>query len=323
MWGDTMDGLFKVLVLYAIKHQCSDIHIDQIQDKLLVSFRKYGRIKKHVLNIKNPYQLIAYICFKANLDVINANNLDTGMILFQEEGYKVSLRVSLIATYDKKSLVIRLIDNRQSIGLNQLCCLKENRLILQDILTLDSGLVIISGKTGSGKTTSLYTLIDTFKTMNKKIVSIENPVEKEISGITQIDLFNSKVKHDKAFEQVLRHDPDVIVYGEIRNATELSYVVGAALSGHLVLTTMHALNSEYVINKLKNLNIDKDDLSAISRYILYQKIFFTKSNQPTIIFEYMNQIQIRASLSNQSIKVKSVNTQAKHYIERGLLYEGK
>jgi|GEM_PF-2455961 len=318
-----MEKIFYNIVSYAIDNQCSDIHIETSKTNLYLMFRKAGRISKTQVSLNKASKLIHYICFLANLDLINAHNLDTGMILYSYKKRDFNLRVSFISCYENKSLVIRVIDNHQDVSINNLCFLQDNTNTLKDILSLNNGLVLFTGKTGSGKTTTLYTLVEEFLKQNKKIISIEKPIEKKIDNITQIDLSNQKISHQKAFEQVLRHDPDVIIYGEIRSSQELSYVVNAALSGHLVLSTMHALSSEYVINKLKALNIDKDDLKAIIRYIIYQKIYVTKDNKTRIIFEKINQEDVSKLLNNDSIEIKTINDITKKYIEAGLIYEGK
>lgn len=317
-----MNKLFKIIIEYAITNHCSDIHLELSNNCVLLYFRLNGQIIPY--QQKNlPADLINYIAFKANLDVLKLENLATGMIQYPFLKQIINLRISLISNNKHKSMVIRIVNNHQLITIDQLCYYNFQTQLLKKIINYENGLVILSGKTGSGKTTTLYALIQQLLKLNKRIVSVENPVERNIYGITQIDIAKKNVEINLVFEQILRHDPDVIVFGEIRNNTELEYVINAALSGHLVLVTIHALSSEYVINKLKALKINELDLKAVIRLIIYQKLFYTKQANPKIVFEYLTNSDLNKLLNKQKFEHLTIAQISAAAIKKGQLYEGK
>ncbi|WP_423364648.1 ATPase, T2SS/T4P/T4SS family [Mycoplasma sp. P36-A1] len=317
-----MNKIFNLIITTAIKTNSSDIHFEENSNNTDILFRQYGSIKKGTSLENTKGNIINYIVYKANLDVLNNYNLNTGMIHYEYENRIINLRISLISNNMQRSIVIRVINNHKKILINKLCFLKNNSDNIKKIIYMDSGLILICGKTGSGKTTTLYSLIEELK-KSKRVVTVENPIERNIDGITQIDLSKKKISSSIALMQILRHDPDVIVYGEIRNQDELKNVVHAALSGHLVISTMHAINSKHVISKIKSLEIPADEIYAVLNLILYQQIFYTKNNNPTIVLEKIEANEIEKILNNEIVNIASIQDQISHYIKRGDLYKGK
>lgn len=300
-----MEKLFNKIVIYAIEHNSSDIHIDFTKNKQCqICLRILGKINKvGKIELENALKLVNYILFKSNIDIINQQTLHTGIINFEYNNKIIYLRVSVVYALNNKSIVIRLLNNHQKVSLNNLSLINNNIEDLNKILELKNGLVIFSGKTGSGKTTTLYAIIEELnKISKKKIVSIEDPVERELDDILQISINQEQTSYFKVLKQVLRHDPDVIVIGEIRDENDLKLVVQAALSGHLVLTSMHSMSALFAINRLLELNINVSDLKSCLKLISYQELFYYKANKVFSLFEFINNDELINYLNNKEIK---------------------
>lgn len=300
-----LEKLFNKIVIYAIEHNSSDIHIDFTKNKQCqICLRILGKINKvGKIELENALKLVNYILFKSNIDIINQQTLHTGIINFEYNNKIIYLRVSVVYALNNKSIVIRLLNNHQKVSLNNLSLINNNIEDLNKILELKNGLVIFSGKTGSGKTTTLYAIIEELnKISKKKIVSIEDPVERELDDILQISINQEQTSYFKVLKQVLRHDPDVIVIGEIRDENDLKLVVQAALSGHLVLTSMHSMSALFAINRLLELNINVSDLKSCLKLISYQELFYYKANKVFSLFEFINNDELINYLNNKEIK---------------------
>lgn len=321
-----MEHLFNKIIDYAIKYKSSDIHLDFNKNNSCDIFlRVLGRINRvGELDETNANKLVNYILYKANLDIINQQTLHTGIIRYEFDNKIINLRISVVYAINTKSIVIRLLNNHQKILLKDLSYIKNNISDLNKILNFKNGLVIISGKTGSGKTTTLYAIIEYLnKNFKKKIVSIEDPVEREINNILQISINQDNTSYFKVLKQVLRHDPDIIIIGEIRDEKDLKLVVQAALSGHLVLTTMHSMSAPLAINRLLELNINTSDLISCLKLITYQEIFYTKKSKPFSIYEFIKSNQISNYIEKRKIDYIKINDYKKVLRKELDFYEGK
>lgn len=321
-----MENLFNKIIDYAIKNKSSDIHLDfNKKSNCSIFLRVYGKINKiGELNEDNSNKLVNFILYKANLDIINQQTLHTGIINYLSKNKVINLRISVVYGVNTKSIVIRILNNHQKISIKNLSYIKNNIDELEKILNYKNGLVIISGKTGSGKTTTLYAIIEQLiKDTKKKIVSIEDPVEREIDNVLQININQDNISYFKVLKQVLRHDPDIIVIGEIRDENDLKLVIQAALSGHLVITTMHSMSALLAINRLLELNINKQDLISCLKLITYQEIFYNENNKPFSIYEFISNIQIKQYINKNEIKYLKISDYKKSLKKELVFYEGK
>ncbi|MGL4382192.1 MAG: ATPase, T2SS/T4P/T4SS family [Bacilli bacterium] len=302
-----MKHLFNEIVEQALKHHCSDIHLD-IMQVTNISYRFQGQIYfSKQLNLDEGLKLFNYIIFKANMDIVNKNKVSSGALSYSYLDRDIYLRISIIPTFECDSMVIRILNNHRHIALKQLSIFTNHHKILNKIVTLNSGLVIFTGKTGSGKTTTLYALLEAiYKQTKKKIITLEDPIERHIEGLLQIYVNNDQTSFFDILKQVLRHDPDIIVIGEIRDANDLKLAVQASLSGHLVLTSMHAINSIFAINRLIELGINQSDLKATIQYISYQELYYNQQEVYTI-YEFINNQQLIEYLTNQEVKYFKIN----------------
>lgn len=319
-------AIFEKIINYAIDNECSDIHIDLEEDlNCLIRVRVLGSME-NISELSNEYghKLINYILFKAKFDVVNKQALQTKTIKYQYLDYEYFLRVSLVFTSKQKSIVIRITNNHKLVNIKQLTPIIDSQKMLLNILKLKNGLVIFTGKTGSGKTTSLYALLtELIKDTKLNIITLEDPIERVIDGAFQVNVNKEIYSYFDVLKQVLRHDPDIIVIGELRDEMDLKLTVQAALSGHLVLTTMHAINALFAINRLRELDINISDLKACIRLITYQELFYIEDKQPFSLYEFINQQQLNNYLNNNNLNYLKINDHKRLLKEKYLIHDIK
>ena len=205
----------------------------------------------------------------------NQISLEKSVELFQE-GIQLTKPVSYthLPGKDIDSIVVRILNNHRNLSLDELTVFKDVKDFLNQIVKLNAGLFIVSGATGSGKSTTLYTLLDTInKFEQKNIVTLEDPIEIKKSYCLQIQI-NDKlgITYNNSLKQILRHDPDVIMIGEIRDEQTARLAITCALTGHLVLTTIHSSNCLTTIRRLLNLGVLKIDVEDVLIGVMAQKI---------------------------------------------------
>jgi type IV pilus assembly protein PilB len=254
----------------------SDIHIDPLADRLRVRFRLDGVLvpyKEYPMNISRALSTRIKVLCKA--DIVEKQRHQEGRILFDNNGHPMDIRVSFYATVKGEKIVLRLL-NRQTelpdidqIGMSR----RVMRHFREDALDRPSGVVLITGPAGSGKTTTVYSCINHLNTMETSIITAEDPVEYVIDGIGQCAI---DPKINLTFEDSLRHmmrqDPDIIVIGEIQDASCAEVAVHAALTGHKVLTTLHTEDSIGGLLRLLNMDIDAFLISSTVVCVVAQRL---------------------------------------------------
>lgn len=263
--GIFMDELFEKILNHAINYKTSDIHI-LMKQKCSVSFRQHGDLVLYdTFESHIGLKLFNYIRFKSNIDINYRLRPQTGHLNYIYQNQIYYLRISSLPGRELDSIVIRILNNHQQIALDKLTIFKETTVFLKHITTLEAGLFIVSGATGSGKSTTLYTLLDSINaTQQRNIVTLEDPVEIKKEYCLQIQI-NEKlgITYNNSLKQILRHDPDVIMIGEIRDEQTARLAVTCALTGHLVLTTIHSSNCLTTIRRLLNLGLLKIDIEDV------------------------------------------------------------
>lgn len=266
------------IVLEGIRKRASDIHLESYKKVFNVRYRIDG-VLRMVRTINSSF----YSAVSSRIKIISGLNImehrlpQDGRISFNLEKEVQDIRVSIVPTVTGESIVLRLLGRKSSIvSITSLGLNKANLASVQDILKIPSGMVVVSGPTGSGKTTTLNAIIRGFNRENLKIVTIEDPVEYLLQGINQVQINEEAgITFGSALKKVLRQDPDILMIGEIRDPDTAAMAVRAALTGHLVLTTLHTKNSVAVIDRLSNLGIAPFMIAAVLKISIAQRLIRT------------------------------------------------
>ncbi len=247
------------ILRYAAEGGASDIHLEHTQDTVRVRYRIDGILGTSlVLPRKVQSAVIARIKILSNMRLDERRKPQDGRFSAKIEGRRIDFRVSTFPTYYGEKVVMRLLDHEKGVKkLDQLGLSEQNIKYIRDALKQPYGLVLISGPTGSGKTTTLYAMLEEVDREGKNVLSLEDPVEYNIEGVNQ-----SQVRPEIGYtfanglRTTLRQDPDIIMVGEIRDAETAKLAIQAALTGHLVLSTIHTNNAIGVIPRLLDMGVD-------------------------------------------------------------------
>lgn len=270
-----IEEFFDVIIQKSIDLRTSDIHIESLEDSMLIRFRIDGCLKVFYVFEKDFFSVLSsFIKLMSKLDITQTRLPQDGRFTKEKDKKSYDFRVSILPTINGESIVIRILDNINiKKNIKDLGFSNHIFMNLKKITTLKDGLVLISGPTGSGKSTTLYSLIKEFDFETKKIITIEDPVEYKISQVQQVHL-NSDIGlgFNTVLKNILRQDPDVILIGEIRDKYSLDIALQASLTGHLVLASIHANNSIETLSRLIDLKADSYLLSTTLKYIISQRL---------------------------------------------------
>ncbi len=277
--GNNATALFSLLLNRALQLRASDIHISPGEHDAAVEVRIDGsmRVDRH-LDSNTYTELVAVIKIAANLDIAEKRTPLDGSINTVLDGEKISLRVATIPTIYGEHITLRLLTQDHGEELEQIDALgmsQVHRELFCKALAEPNGIILLSGPTGSGKTTTLYAALRRLRESGSlHLVSIEDPVEKPVDGVTQIriDSDGERLTFNKALRSVLRHDPDVIMIGEIRDGETGDIAVKSALTGHLVLSTLHTNSAAGVLTRLVNIGVAPFLVAATLRLAIAQRL---------------------------------------------------
>jgi competence protein ComGA len=242
----------------AIQLGASDVHILPRKEGPLVQFRIDNQlVPQETLTFDDTERLISHLKFLASMDIGEKRRPQNGAITLNFEDKVVGLRLSTLPTTYLESLVIRLIPQYNILPLEQLSLFPNTVQRLISLLKHSHGMIIFTGPTGSGKTTTLYSLLHhTQELLNRNVITLEDPIENQSEKVLQVQI-NEKagITYAVGLKAALRHDPDVIMVGEIRDPETARIATRAALTGHLILTTMHSRDAEGAIFRLLEFGI--------------------------------------------------------------------
>lgn len=263
------------LIQRAVSMGASDIHFEPTNQALRVRFRESGMLHEvHTFAPSQSAQVIARLKLMSQLDVSERRQPQNGRFKFPADGKMIDFRVSTLPLHDGESVVLRLLEARLSQSpLEDLGFREDVVQKLKEVVSAQQGLVLITGPTGSGKTTTMYSLLHRLNRSDLKLVSIEDPVELNIQGINQIQVDDQHgLSFADALRTVLRQDPDVIMVGEIRDTETAQLAAQAALTGHLVLSTLHTSSAAAAVTRLQNLGLPDYLIGATLRSVLAQRL---------------------------------------------------
>ena len=270
-----IDIFLNELSLFSIELRASDIHFEQYKDLVLFKFRIDGRLKNFFSFKIEFFRFISsYIKLISNLDITQIRFPQDGRFSLNINDKKYDFRVSTMPTLESESIVLRILDNKNIDKNLQTLGISSDLLdILTKALKLTQGLILISGPTGSGKTTTLYSILKELNSEEKKIITVEDPIEYKIDSICQIPI-NNKIglSFEVVLKNILRQDPDIIFIGEIRDKFSLDVALQASLTGHLVIASIHANSSVETISRLIDLQADPFLISSTLKLIMAQRL---------------------------------------------------
>lgn len=253
----------------------SDIHIEIYEDKCRIRFRIDGLlVERYQISKANFPALVNVIKIKANLDIAEKRLPQDGRIIFNRAGHKFDIRVSVLPTLHGEKIVLRILSNDAThIDINKLGFSETQLKHYLEGIRKPHGILLISGPTGSGKTTSLYATLKLLNKNTTNILTIEDPIEYTLEGINQVQLKESiGLTFASALRTFLRQDPDVIMLGEIRDGETAQMAIRASLTGHLVLSTIHTNSALGTISRLIDMGIEPFLISSTMNTSVAQRL---------------------------------------------------
>jgi general secretion pathway protein E len=270
--------LVSLLITNALEMRASDIHIEPFENRLIVRYRIDGVLHE----VESPPKrlsaaVISRVKIMANLDIAERRLPQDGRIRLRIQGKEIDLRVSTLPTMHGESVVMRILDKGHvALDFRKLGFEDDTLKVFLDVLLQPHGILLVTGPTGSGKTTTLYTALDRLNQPDVKILTVEDPVEYQMSGINQIQVKPQiDLTFANALRSIVRQDPDVIMIGEIRDLETAQIAVQSALTGHLVLSTLHTNDAPSSINRLLDMGVEDYLLTSTVIGIQAQRLLRT------------------------------------------------
>ncbi|WP_170839794.1 GspE/PulE family protein [Lihuaxuella thermophila] len=259
----------------AWKERASDIHLEPQAEGLRIRLRVDGFLTE-ADRVPSEYAaaVISRIKVMSHLDIGERRIPQDGALRISEGGMSLDVRVSTLPTVFGEKMVLRLLKNHfEMVSLDQLGMGEEERERLAGLLCGTGGLLVVTGPTGAGKTTTMYAMLQYLNRTETNIVSLEDPVELQIPGITQVQIQpRAGLTFAQALRAVLRQDPNVIMVGEVRDRETAEIAIGAALTGHLVLTTLHTVDGATAVTRLLDMHIEPYRVAAALTGVVAQRL---------------------------------------------------
>ena len=270
--------LVNLVITRAIERRASDIHLEPFEDNFRVRYRVDGVLH----DVESPPKrlqaaIISRVKIMAKMNIAERRLPQDGRIMLRVKGKEIDFRVSTVPTIHGESIVLRILD-KSSIVLDimKLGFARDTLDVFQNLIDHPHGIILVTGPTGSGKTTTLYCALGRINSPDKKIITVEDPVEYQLKGINQIQVKPAiNLTFANALRSIVRQDPDVILIGEIRDSETAEIAIHSALTGHLVLSTLHTNDAPSAITRLINMGMEDYLLSSTIIGILAQRLVRT------------------------------------------------
>jgi general secretion pathway protein E len=267
--------LINAILSEAVKGNASDIHIETFEKKLIVRFRIDGVLREMVQPKRALAPLlVSRIKVMARLDIAEKRLPQDGRIALKVAGREVDIRVSTMPSSHGERVVMRLLDKQAGrLNLSHLGMSDDNFALMQRLVTKPHGILLVTGPTGSGKTTTLYAALSELNNSSRNILTVEDPVEYVLPGIGQTQV-NAKadMTFARSLRAILRQDPDVVMIGEIRDLETVEIAVQASLTGHMVLSTLHTNTAVGAVTRLQDMGVEPFLLSSSLVGVLAQRL---------------------------------------------------
>jgi type IV pilus assembly protein PilB len=310
-----------LLLLQAIKFNASDVHIEpQGKERMSLRLRIDGVLKE--ISPPDPKIFNAFISrikIMSNLDIAERRLPQDGRFSFTSEDSALDVRVSVIPTIQGESIVLRLLkQNKKLLSLQELGMSNENFAKYHKFIQRPSGIILVTGPTGSGKSTTLYASLLSLQSVEKNIITIEDPVEYQLDFCRQIQV-NHKINlvFATGLRSILRHDPDIIMVGEIRDLETATIAIQAALTGHLVLSTLHTNDAASAVTRLIDMGIEPFLIASCLNGVVAQRlirVLCPKCKKPKV---YTSHDPAFAAISSQATATGSENVGCQECLNTG------
>lgn len=267
--------LINSIISQAVKMGVSDIHIEPFEERVRVRFRIDGVLQERMSPDKQTHHAIAArVKIMAKMDIAEKRIPQDGRVEMAVENKEVDLRISILPTIYGEKIVIRILDRTSSlISKEKLGFTSQNLKRFDTLMQAPNGIILVTGPTGSGKSTTLYTALKELNTMASNIITVEDPVEYKIDGINQVQVNNKAgLTFASSLRSILRQDPDIIMIGEIRDTETAQIATRAAITGHLVLATMHTNDTSSTVARLVDMEIEPYLVSSAVVGVIAQRL---------------------------------------------------
>lgn len=280
--------LVNSIVQQAVMAKASDIHIEPFENTVRIRFRVDGDLREIMSSEKSTHSAITTrIKIMAKMDIAERRIPQDGRIEMSVDEREIDLRISVLPTVHGEKVVIRLLDRSNFlIEKSQLGFSVENLKLYEKMMKTINGIILVTGPTGSGKSTTLYTMLQEYNQINTNIVTVEDPVEYRLHGINQVQV-NSKagLTFANGLRSILRQDPDIVMIGEIRDTETAQIAMRAAITGHIVLSTMHTNDTVSTVTRLVDMGIENYLVASALSGVISQRLVKRICNHCKISYE--------------------------------------
>lgn len=318
-----MKRQFHALIALAMKHQATDIHFTKVDHKIRATLRGKDGLQD-IQSTMIDVSLLNYLRYIAHLDLGSGYLGQSGNFRYEFQGEQLNFRFSYLSTTKNVTAVLRILNHHEKYALADIV-LEPQLSSFKRWCQLASGLIVLSGPTGSGKTTTLHACMrDISSRGTQRIVTLEDPIEIIDESYIQLQI-NEKASftYEYGIKELMRHDPDVVMIGEVRDESSAKMMIRLALSGHLVFTTIHARNAIGVIHRLRQFGIDIDDLKVALVAVSSQRLFTRKNSCAKIcVFEILEGENLTKALYHEELcNHHSLEDEINNIYQKGWIYE--
>ncbi|MFV0504337.1 MAG: GspE/PulE family protein [Lachnospirales bacterium] len=267
--------LINGVINQAIRANASDIHVEPFSDRLRIRFRIDGNLLEHMTTTMATHApIVARMKIIGGMDISEKRKPQDGRLETKIGDKEIDMRISILPTVYGEKVVIRLLDRTMAIGkISELGFSETNLEMFKKIIKVPEGMILVTGPTGSGKTTTLFTVLKDLNKVSQNIITVEDPVEYRIDGVNQVQVNErAGLNFANSLRSILRQDPDVVMVGEIRDSETATIAVRAAITGHVVLSTLHTNDSVSTVIRLIDMGIEDYLVSTAVAGVVAQRL---------------------------------------------------
>lgn len=282
-----MEQQLERLIDYALHHHVTDLHFQCREDSVRMQMRKNGSLLD-CDDFVCDYRLFRYLQYRSNMELSAVSTPQTGRFEFCVRDKRLSLRFAVIQSFQMISGVLRILNAENQLTMESLFHYPMHYKMMKNALKRENGLILVSGPTGSGKTTTLYTCLRSIN--ERSIFTVEDPIEIYDENFVQLQVNEAQnLSYEQSIKQLMRHDPDILMIGEIRDIKAAKGAIQSALTGHLVVATIHASSCVMAIERMKDLGVSEMLLKDVLCLVTSQRLLNTIRKEKAGAYEMMDQ----------------------------------